>query len=143
MKEKEYKYRQYKIYIPVHYAKLIETLDSYSIHMRDKVILETLQEGLVLDNGSGHKRLGGNAQGHEQEAAGQPGNDEILKMLAALNEKIETLEQGEAAGANESRKETADKKSREKGNLVTDAEKRGAEPAPDVPDEVLDFFAND
>ena len=98
---KEYKYRQFKIYIPVHYTKLIEILDSYSVHMRDKVILETLQEGLVLDNGSGHKRPGKNAEGHEQEVAGQQNNDRILKMLAALNEKIETMEHREAAGAKE------------------------------------------
>lgn len=119
---KEYKYRQFKIYIPVHYTKLIETLDSYSVHMRDKVILETLQEGLVLDNGSGHKRPGKNAEGHEQEVAGQQNNDRILKMLAALNEKIETMEHREAAGAKEN---------------------TGQKPAPDVPDDVLDFFAND
>lgn len=120
---KEYKYKQYKIYIPTtKYTKLIETLDSYSTHMRDKVILETLQEGLVLDSGSEHKRTEKNAEECEHEAAERYNNDRILKMLATLTEKIETLEYRETAGVKEN---------------------TGQKPMPDVPDEVFDFFAND
>ncbi len=61
-------------------------------------------------------------------------------MLAALTEKIETLEHREAAGVKESIKETVDKKSREKGKPVTNAENTGQKPMPGVPEKVLDFL---
>lgn len=159
---KEYKYRQYKVNIPVNYTNLIEILDSYSTHMRNKVILETLQDGLVLNAASVHKRLEGNAEDYEQEAVDkishenkmqameqQYNNDKILKMIEALTEKIETLEHRETAGANESREKTADKKEKGKASEdtlyeteqpVTDEENTEPETVPDVPTEVLDFL---
>lgn len=159
---KEYKYRQYKVNIPVNYTNLIEILDSYSTHMRNKVILETLQDGLVLNAASVHKRLEGNVEDYEQEAVDkishenkmqameqQYNNDKILKMIEALTEKIETLEHRETAGGNESREKTADKKEKGKASKdtlseteqpVTDAENTEPEPVPDVPTEVLDFL---
>lgn len=158
---KEYKYKQYKINIPINYANLIEILDNYPTHIRNKVVIETLQDGLVLNAASVHKRLEGNVEDYEQEAVEkishenkmqsmeqQYYNDKIFKMIEALTEKIETLEQREAAGAKESRKEEADKKSREKPpkdtlsepEQVSDAEITEPEPVPDVPDGVLDFL---
>lgn len=156
---KEYKYRQYKVNIPSNYTNLIEILDSYSTHMRNKIVVETLQDGLVLNAASVHKRLEGNAEDYEQEVVDkishenkmqameqQYNNDKILKMIEALTEKIETLEHKETAKANESRKKTADKKGKvpedlsETEPLVTDAENIELEPVPDVSSDVLDFL---
>ncbi|MCM1172369.1 MAG: hypothetical protein NC393_09610 [Clostridium sp.] len=121
---KEYKYKQYKIYIPTSNTKLIEILDSYSTYMRDKVIIDTLRKALALDGNSvsSHKRIEKNPEEYEQEAIGRHNNDEILKMLATLTEKIEALEHREAAGVKED---------------------MGQKPMLDVPDEMLDFFADD
>lgn len=156
---KEYKYRQYKVNIPSNYTNLIEILDSYSTHMRNKIVVETLQDGLVLNVASIHKRIEGNAEDYEQEAVDkishenkmqaieqQYNNDKILKMIEALTEKIETLEHKETAGANESREKTTDKKGKvpedlsETEPLVTDAENIELEPVPDVSSDVLDFL---
>lgn len=168
MKEKEYKYRQYKLNIPVNYTNLIEILDNYSTHMRNKVILETLQDGLVLNATSVHKRLQENAEAYEQEAVDkishenkmqaleqQYDNEKIFKMIEALTEKIQALENREDVRENESIKEMPDKKSkgmtepekdtsseaeRETVDSMTE-DKEEQESIPDVPSEILDFLS--
>lgn len=166
--EKEYKYRQYKVNIPVNYTNLIEILDNYSTHMRNKVILETLQDGLVLNAASVHKRLEGNAEDYEQEAVNkilhenkmqameqQYNNDKIIKMIEVLTEKIQALENREDVRENESMKEMPDKKNKGMTEPTKDTsseaeretadsmaeDKEEQENIPDVPSEILDFLS--
>lgn len=157
---KEYKYRQYKLNIPLQdNSELIKILDTYPTHTRNGIIIEALQNCLIL-GATVHKQSGGtedcnmsaadkslDAQNREER---QYNNDKVIKMLEILTEKVQKLESREGAKVEERREYIADKimpeaeqdmpHRQKKTADSVQADKEEKEITPEVSTEVLDFL---